>query len=1467
MAAQPSDAEPSQLNEVTNELPSPLTAEQRRELGFDPAPLLTTWGGADWGAPTGGGWGDEEPAPAVPPSGAISLVRRAHAAGNRIQDVAIRLAGADVALIDYQFHAEIMIPFPGSVHEASTWPGMPGLHVSTHTLSDAAVEHLRALQQIFAWFSHPHSLEQAHDLQLLWSTLLDRVLAETAPVTFDPVHALQRFLEHAHAILPKNSYRRMCGASRTLGARGLESGVIERCTKCDTGVITVPRLCEGSNNEEHRGWWMESCSNFIGPVITQCNHFKWRPDIPKGPLPKTPKGSVPCPGVLCRALSKPLGINRTCYYGLCQNCCIHAHLTTPSLRSCRVSTHRPTPADQARLASTATPPVGPSIQPPNIAHSIPHPSTHSSAPVSAPTVTAPAATSGSHRAALSATSPAASATLRLLEEQQLQRVADSAIQQSDAADADKTIFVHWWPENDQPSKLYEIVAPYYPKWHPKDSSVLVKLYHIDTEMFEWWDGTRWTWITSSPTTARRDIGFSRKTGHPHATELHYRTLGVVKAEGMPNRAVRRREDSPPELHASPQGSPTKRLRSITPSQCGSGRSTPVLPSRPMTPSDDLGAISDGGSEYDFPPSSDGGSSRYPSRGASVAPDTPAESRAFWLSPTKEYAYAPSTPSSRRSSQAVSQLLTQLDAILPSLPSALVLDDSTELDPTAPRGSSRSGWPLRYVCDMAIGFHAVRRRINSGMPRAVAFEEVFNCKYNSSTWSDNSRAFEAASAVDGEIDRWTSHGRQLGGEWSKFMARWRPARKSPYYHVWFWLDVLMSAMFLRISNCSEDISPGAPTLRDNLISVGSIPSSHRPFSVQHSMSSSSRPKRMALKQLDIEHLALQELTAILRAWAAGNDKKAKAVNLIKDIHRARSAIIREAVTVGWKLVEDFLNAHEIPSKAPPKGSKRNWATDVYIAQLVRHGRMPLPGIAAPASNPRCLEMVAWRPYIGEAVDMSAHTQLQAGINFRPSSDHPIEHDDRLYAARSHPAKERQVPPEEPVSQTQRERIDAMAAHGIPTTRSGHVAAVGYDRRHCTPNQPSGQPILSILSLMPLSYHLNTGMVTAPVEEVVNALIDNALGLDRNIYISIPERVGGEEFLTRVAIIDEQRNRRILASGRPMLLVPFNDLDKPAEYQAVLFQWRFVIESGTSAGPAGLKHPRTDSEDEARRRDSSRSNSADSREGQDGGPPKEAVKYTRTEEELAVLDWLRDSYGDDPAVVQMQSHKATVGQRVLRLLRWAKALQKMRTPPRAGPSARPAGRGRLITQDLVGRFVKRTAQWVRDALVCRTLVEANRQNDAVRRTLRALHKNRDKLGMKKLRAHLEDALKRQAPAVHEEADEEFDMALSDDDDDTDEDDDDEDEDDDARELLGLRRSKTRPQLSKGKSKARVADDAARDRVRSWPPTDNEDDEASSRGSAEAGEYHGDDLDADGQTEDSEDEYDVHGAEEWEGFEVEH
>ncbi|TFK84164.1 hypothetical protein K466DRAFT_567386 [Polyporus arcularius HHB13444] len=210
------DDGPAQLNEVINEY-HPVTDLERRDLGWLPLASESTWGDpvpSDWGAPTtgswdgptGGGWGGRE-AEIPPARGALSLVRTDVATIQTnmpaIRTVAIHVAGEDVAQIGWHFHSEVMLPFPALYDEAEVWPDIPDLTVMTWRLSPLAQEQLRGLQQIFAWFPQPNSIEESDRRVGLWARLQEAAVAETSSIDFDPVDALRRFMALAHDILPR----------------------------------------------------------------------------------------------------------------------------------------------------------------------------------------------------------------------------------------------------------------------------------------------------------------------------------------------------------------------------------------------------------------------------------------------------------------------------------------------------------------------------------------------------------------------------------------------------------------------------------------------------------------------------------------------------------------------------------------------------------------------------------------------------------------------------------------------------------------------------------------------------------------------------------------------------------------------------------------------------------------------------------------------------------------------------------------------------------------------------------------------------------------------------------------------------------------------------------------------------------------------------------------------------------------
>ncbi len=165
----------------------------------------------------------------------------------------------------------------------------------------------------------------------------------------------------------------------------------------------------------------------------------------------------------------------------------------------------------------------------------------------------PLAPTDSHAISIS---PAYQQVLADLQVRERQRIEDTSARRVEDSEEKKIIFVYWYHEvsvvsvalyvtlsnylvqDNSPRRVYEIAAPLYPKFHPRDSPELVKLYHVDTDSFEFWHKERWDWVNVAPDGPRRDVS--------KIADLHYRTTGVTAAPEMPCRRVRDRADSSPE---------------------------------------------------------------------------------------------------------------------------------------------------------------------------------------------------------------------------------------------------------------------------------------------------------------------------------------------------------------------------------------------------------------------------------------------------------------------------------------------------------------------------------------------------------------------------------------------------------------------------------------------------------------------------------------------------------------------------------------------------------------------------------------------------------------------------------------------------------------------------------------------------------------------------------------------------------
>ena len=60
--------------------------------------------------------------------------------------------------------------------------------------------------------------------------------------------------------------------------------------------------------------------------------------------------------------------------------------------------------------------------------------------------------------------------------------------------------------------------------------------------------------------------------------------------------------------------------------------------------------------------------------------------------------------------------------------------------------------------------------------------------------------------------------------------------------------------------------------------------------------------------------------------------------------------------------------------------------------------------------------------------------------------------------------------------------------------GNVAAIGFDRRAMSPNQPDGLRLLSVFHDVPLRYHADRDLVAAKSNDLVEALVSSALNLE-------------------------------------------------------------------------------------------------------------------------------------------------------------------------------------------------------------------------------------------------------------------------------------------------------------------------------------------------------------------------------------
>ena len=118
---------------------------------------------------------------------------------------------------------------------------------------------------------------------------------------------------------------------------------------------------------------------------------------------------------------------------------------------------------------------------------------------------------------------------------------------------------------------------------------------------------------------------------------------------------------------------------------------------------------------------------------------------------------------------------RIPALLAELPSTFFPDGPP------PAGSSKTGWPWRYACDVLIGFQNLRKELDAEQGAKIedVFVRVFKVKFVRSTFYDNHQAYKHAMDVGGirSINEWIVKGRVEGAEWTKFMAKWRVPKGS------------------------------------------------------------------------------------------------------------------------------------------------------------------------------------------------------------------------------------------------------------------------------------------------------------------------------------------------------------------------------------------------------------------------------------------------------------------------------------------------------------------------------------------------------------------------------------------------------------------------------------------------------------------------------------------------------------------
>ncbi|KAI1782226.1 hypothetical protein LXA43DRAFT_1104485 [Ganoderma leucocontextum] len=515
------------------------------------------------------------------------------------------------------------------------------------------------------------------------------------------------------------------------------------CEHCEDGRVSVPLLCTGQSDRDHMDWWYELCSNKARPrrEDERCSYFQWREDIHKGaPVHHT---VIQCPGPVCALEGKQRNINGECFFGLCLQCCRYAKDVVPGLRSCTSGGHRQGKARYEIIGPIQTAEGGALSGPAHAGD----PASHSGDAAPHPGDAAPprdAAPRGGPAGRASGRTSAATRTYRRsCSEYYMGRVdaADAAHRiQAESANVEaqreaqqkKMVMVIWYEQDNEEGEYFQVIAPYYGWFHPKDAPELVERFAVDQKSFQFYDRVLALWVTLSPTSGtRRVIGLD---------ELHYRSLGVRDAPGMPvGRGTKRNAEGTTVPDWAVAGSST-------------GGSIPAMPQS---------------------------QSRFLSPAPTLPPETPTSSHAQDMWPTPSW--LASTSGREDSSLPVLGVLPALFATSAGVPGSVSAQGSTQaVEPSppplsfgpAPRGPSTAGWPLKYVCDMAAGFDLMQTYEDGPdhLKRPVAFAEVFNVEYKKNTVNDNLRFWRAACDAPDVRAQFVNARRTAKGEW-KELVKW------------------------------------------------------------------------------------------------------------------------------------------------------------------------------------------------------------------------------------------------------------------------------------------------------------------------------------------------------------------------------------------------------------------------------------------------------------------------------------------------------------------------------------------------------------------------------------------------------------------------------------------------------------------------------------------------------------------------